>query len=322
MRVRAARLFAIVLLVLGLARTTEAQPSNPNAAEAVALARGAKERYDQGNWAEALTLFEQAEAKAHSPVLLLYAARCHRNLGHLVRAHATYRQVADEQLPDNAPEPFRQAQRDAKGDLEALEPRLSRVVLDRSRAPASWTIEIDGIPRTGAEPILLDPGKHVLATKEGDAETSRQEFTLREGETLPLAVGAATPSEPKPSGPVTPPPANQAEEGPTAADYAPGIVLLTLGAGGLAAGIATRVIAFQKVSDVKERCAGNVCLAADRDEIESADTFQTVSTVAFVVGGVAAATGIVLLVVLPAQRSGPSVSLRVQPGGVAVEGTF
>ncbi len=82
------------------------------------------------------------------------------------------------------------------------------------------------------------------------------------------------------------------------------------------------MIAFQKVSDVKERCSGNVCLASDRDEIESADTFQTVSTVAFVVGGEAAATGIVLLVVLPAQRSGPSVSLRVQPGGVILEGAF
>jgi hypothetical protein len=105
--------------------------------------------------------------------------------------------------------------------------------------------------------------------------------------------------------------------------YAPGIVLLTLGAGGLAAGIATRVIAFQKVIDVKDRCNGNVCRPEDKAEIESAETFQTASTVAFAIGGAVAATGIVLLVVLPMQAGGDgNVSLRFGPGNVTLTGTF
>ncbi len=318
----------VTALVLALTVPAAAQQPKPDAAEAVALARGAKERYDQGNWTEALTLFEQAEAKAHSPVLLLYAARCHRNLGHLVRAREVYQRVATEQLAPNAPEPFKAAQRDAKGDLEALEPRIGRAAIDRKDAPSSWSVEIDGAA-VSSSPVLLDPGPHVLVAKDAGTEKLRRDFLAREGETIELTVG---PASPRPNGdlppnrdPVKPePPRQDAERSPPpAAVYAPGIVLVTLGAGGLAAGIATRVIAFQKVSDVKDRCDGNVCRLEDKAEIESAETFQTVSTGAFAVGGAMAATGIVLVVVLPMQAGGDgNVSLRFGPGSVTLTGTF
>lgn len=326
MMLRRLRIVAAVTASLAFAVPAAAQP-RAGTTEAVTLAREAKERYDQGKWADALALFEKAEENAHSPVLLLYAARCHRNLGQLVRARELYQRVAGETLAATAPEPFRAAQRDAKGDLEVLEPRIARVIVDRSRAPAGWVLELDGkaVP-SSADPILVDPGAHAIVAKDGATEAWRRDFEAAEGEKVDVVVERA------PKSPVTPPGGGPIDRAPiddvpppktgSALAYVPGAVLLTLGAGGLAAGIATRVMAFQKVSDVKERCNGNSCLVSDKEEIESADTLQTVSTVAFAVGGAVAATGIVLLIVLPMQADNNGVSLRLGPTGASLTGSF
>jgi hypothetical protein len=316
-----------LLAAVTLAVPVAAQPKGGGTTEAVTLAREAKEKYDQGKWAEALALFQKAEDSAHSPVLLLYAARCHRNLGQLVRARELYLRVGSETLAANAPEPFRAAQRDAKSDLDVLEPRIPRLVIDRSRAPASWTLELDGAPIASAtEPVLVDPGSHVLVAKDGTTETFKQNVDAREGERVPVKVEPTPKESTQPETP-TPRktdinPAETPDSSPSAVSYVPGAILLTLGVGGLAAGVATRVMAFDKVEDVKSRCSGNRCLASDREEIESADTLQTVSTIAFAAGGAVAATGIILLIVLPMQDEKPAVSIRIDPTGAMLTGSF
>jgi hypothetical protein len=316
-----------LIAALALAVPAAAQPKGGGTTEAVTLAREAKEKYDQGKWAEALALFQKAEDSAHSPVLLLYAARCHRNLGQLVRARELYGKVGAETLAPNAPEPFRAAQRDAKSDLDVLEPRIPRLVIDRSRAPASWTLDLDGAAVASTnEPILVDPGAHVLVAKDGATETFKRQIDAREGERVPIVVEPAAKQRTAHDTPTPRQNAINPDEtvvtSPSAVSYVPGAVLLTLGVGGLAAGVATRVIAFQKVDDVKSRCSGNRCLASDREEIESADTLQTVSTIAFAAGGAVAATGIILLIVLPMQDQKPAVSIRLDPTGATLTGSF
>jgi hypothetical protein len=80
------------------------------------------------------------------------------------------------------------------------------------------------------------------------------------------------------------------------------------------------VVAFQKVSDVKDRCLDNHCLAEDEAEIDTAKTLETTSTVCFAVGGAAAAVGIVLLIVRPG--GGSQTALRIGPTSIGIAGSF
>ena len=122
-----------------------------------------------------------------------------------------------------------------------------------------------------------------------------------------------------PPGP-QPPPAD--EGGGFGASIGPGLIVLGVGAAGVGVGVALRVVALGKVQGVKDRCEGNQCLAEDAEEIETAETFQTISTVLFAVGGAAVATGIVLLIVLPEDEDDASMGLDVRPGYLGVTGRF
>lgn len=304
----------LVLLLVLLPSLAWAQAS------AVNLAKDAKAHYDRGEWAEALELFEQAEAQAHSPVLVLYAARCHRNLGHLVRARALLEKVANEELTPNSPSPFVNARNDARADLSALLPRIPKIAIDRSRVPNTWKIQIDGEPRQSSS-VEVDPGAHLVTATADGTERFREEVEVAEGATATVTIveTATTPSPvPSPDPGPTQPPSGGEPGGSSIADYAPGLSLLGVSVVTLAVGVIMRVIAIQNVNDVKERCVEGSCLREDETVIDDAVTFQTISTVLFAVGGAAMATGIVLLIVLPDDDTAVSIG----PGGVGLRGVF
>lgn len=316
------RRFAIVLMLLGLCSSTPAMGQTSEAKEAVELAREAKQAFDQSQWRGALELFEKAEAKAHSPVLLLYAARCHRNLGELIAARQLYKRVVDEPLGPNAPAPFVAAQKDAADDLAELEGRIPVVVIDRASAPEDWRVTVDGVAVEGDE-VPVDPGSHVVRAGDGAFE---RRVVIDEGAQITVAIEAsgadakgAPAAAPSNSGG---PDVGPSDGGGFGASIGPGLIVLGVGAAGVGAGVALRVMALSKVSGVKERCEGNRCLAEDASEIETAETYQTVSTVLFAVGGAAVATGIVLLIVLPEDEEDASVGLDLRPGYLGVSGRF
>jgi len=294
------------------------------AAQANQLAREAKAEYDQGDWAAALKLFESAESKAHSPVLLLYAARCQRNLGKLVRARELLRLIIDEKLPATAPAPFVSAQQDAAGDIEALQARIPKIVIDRARAPAAWQITVDGSVAND-ETIFVDPGTHLVLAREGTIERFRQDVELAESESRTITIGTGTTSGPLAEG-TTPvdsaKPTADAPAGNGTAAIAAGAVLLAVGAVGLGVGVGLRVAALSKFSEVEDRCIGNSCLASDAEEVDDAETLQTVSTVLFAAGGAMAATGVILLIVQPGTSDEPAVSLDLRPAYLGVRGSF
>jgi hypothetical protein len=321
------RLLAMLLLAtIPIAAPALGQPHGDaaDAREAIALGREAKEKYDRGDWAGALELFEAAEQKAHSPVLLLYIARCQRNLGRLLRARDVYRRIAEEPLPAGASAPFLAARSDAASDLQALTPRIPRLSVDTSRLPAGAVIELDGevveASRLG-QPLAVDPGAHELRARLGSREVARAAVRADEGGShqVRLVPRAATTPPPKPSPKVVP--GGDTKPEAEGGSYVPGAVVLGFGVAALAAGVALRVVALQKIDDVESRCVGTSCLAEDEEEVDTAIAMQTASTVCFVVGGAAAATGVVLLLVRPGGGD-PAVALRVLPNGVGVAGTF
>ncbi len=86
---------------------------------------------------------------------------------------------------------------------------------------------------------------------------------------------------------------------PSAGSRLLGFITLGVGAVGLGIGAATGALSLSRVSDLEARCGGYRCTPAEEPDAHRAKTLGTISTAAFVVGGVAAAAGVVLLVIRP-----------------------
>lgn len=313
------------LLVLSIASSAAAQPVDDSQAQpdetltdaerAVSIGRTAVSLFKEERWAEAYDKFSEAEQVAHSPVFLLYMARCKRQLGDLKAARALYQRVVQDEIPVGAPESWRNAQTDATKELAGLFPSLRISVRG---GPAE--VKLDGRTLTReelAQPIEVEPGRHRVEARRGRGKPVVQQVTLARGASIDVVLELPeTPSpERRPDGDT--PPAEESQ-----GSLAPGIVMLAFaGAAGIA-GIVTGAIALDTAQGVVDRCAGNDCtgsgnssegsaLQSDRDK---AYNLAHASTATLVVAGVAAAVGITLLILRPGGGSEVSVgpgSLRI-----------
>ena len=100
------------------------KPTLTDAERAVSIGRTAMSLFKEERWAAAYDKFSEAETVAHSPVFLLYMARCKRQLGELKAARALYVRVVEDKPPDGAPESWKNAQNEASKELVDLFPRL------------------------------------------------------------------------------------------------------------------------------------------------------------------------------------------------------
>src|SRR5437763_5070375 len=112
MGLRHAAAFAVLLVV------SPAAAQNAKGPEAArALAEAGREKFEQGEYAQAIAEFEHAEAVFHAPPHLLFIARARVKLGKLLQAREDYRRIVAEPLPRGAPPAFDKAKEDAKKDL-------------------------------------------------------------------------------------------------------------------------------------------------------------------------------------------------------------
>lgn len=271
----------LCLLAPNAAHAQAADPSQ----EALRLGYEADQLFLKGRWDDAYASFAKADGLAHSPVFVLYMARCRQNAGKLLEARDHYHRVAGEKLDAQAPEPFLAAVTDARtelGELESRIPSVRLVVSGAARARVTVTIDGKRVP-AGSDVVSLDPGVHGIEAASA-GRSVHEDVRLAEGERnkrVELDFGGAD--------------SVGAEEG----SLVPGIVALALGAVGLGVGAVTGAVAAAKASKVKEGCVDDHCLASDADELATTKALATASTVGFVVGGVGVGTGIVLLVVRP-----------------------
>lgn len=75
-----------------------------------------------------------------------------------------------------------------------------------------------------------------------------------------------------------------------------------VGVVGVAIGAVTGAMTLSKASDVEPQCANNICAPTAKDDLESANTLSTVSTIAFAVGGAGILAGAIGLL-LPRRSS-------------------
>jgi hypothetical protein len=328
---------ALALALLLVPASALAQVSDADRATARTLAQQGQDALDAKDYATAADRFGRAGELVRAPTLTLGLARSQVGLGRWIAAQETYNRLLREGVPAGAPPAFARAVADAKRELDALEPRIPSVIVNVKGA-ASFDVLLDGQPLPRAVlgvNRLVDPGEHVLrATSQGlPPVEARIKVAEHKVETVTLTLGAAPPPPPvpvplpvKPPAPVKPPPPPPplvvrpplAVLPPVAPAPAPrgslqktlGFVGIGVGGAGLVMGAVAGGIALGKHNDLAKVCPSGVC-TDQQSALDSYHLAANISTAGFVVGGVLAATGVVLLVTSP--RRGPARDAWIAP---------
>jgi hypothetical protein len=232
---------SLPILLLAAATTAgvaKADPNNPTDSDKAAARPFAVEglRLAQaGNCREAVEQLEKAEALVHAPTTAVPLAQCEIQLGKIIAGTELLNRVLNETLAPNAPASFADAKRQARGILDAAQPKIAKLRI-HVETPAgvqpNADVTVDGqpVPR-----VLLDndrptdPGPHHIEARQAGVGTAEAEVSLAEGQTTQVALrltaggggtvtAAAGTPDPYGQGVVTapPPPASAA-----AADGAP-----------------------------------------------------------------------------------------------------
>src|SRR6266545_4476278 len=94
--------------------SARAQAEMPESVRALEIGHEGLKLFQIGDYRSALLRFEEAEQLAHSPVFVLYVARCQRGLGRLTNAKATLEQLVSQGTGPKWPAVWRKAVRDAE----------------------------------------------------------------------------------------------------------------------------------------------------------------------------------------------------------------
>lgn len=343
------RLSFAAVLFSSLALANAALAASPTAADrdtARALMTQGTQLRDKGDSKGALESFRAADAIMHVPSTGIEVAKTEASLGQLVEALDVALAVA--RLPEqaNEPKPFAVARKDAQALATDLEGRIPSLQITLKNVPEGSTpaVDVDGVAIAAAAlsfPRKVNPGHHVVSASAGSSR-AKSEIDIAERETkgvlLELAPDETTVVAPK----ATPVEAPK----PVSADATPkkfpvlAAVGFGVGVAGVAVGAVTGLMSLSKTSSLKEQCPNDQCPSTtfNSDQFQSdkssASTLGTVSTIAFIVGGVGVAVGVVGLVlphktasvVKTGSATKPTVSPWIAPtlGGSAagLVGTF
>jgi hypothetical protein len=311
-------------------------------AQARALAQEAGDLIDAKKYADALDRVTRAETLYHAPTHELMMGQANEGLGHLAAALAIFEKLAAEPIPAAAPHAFVEAQQAGKERLRALLARVpSLLVSVKGLRPGQRAeVKVDGEPyaidTAAARPA--DPGSHLIVVSVEGRDPVQQTVLLPEKGGVVTAEVSMAPSDSHeavsaPQAPPPPLPSILAEPGggqphSGGGSLVPAFVAFGVGVAGLGVGAVTGAMSMSNVSDLRNKCPGNVCPSSQQSQIDSTKTLGTVSTVGFIVGGVGAAAGVTLL--LLRKPSGESAAARhprtvvpwVGVGTAGVEGTF
>ena len=317
-------LSALTLLAptAALAGPTGAKPETKIEPKSTARSQADRgyELFEAGQYVEASQAFRLAEVIFHAPTLVFAIARSESKAGHLLEARALYKQVIAEKIAPTAPPEYRGAQEASQGELAAVEARIPRLTITvNGAAGRAFVVHLDDnviAPSALEKPMEIDPGAHHIAVTPAGGAAEKRTITVAESARDAVVIDLPPPSARAGEGAHATPPAS-----PKRDLLKPALASLGLGVVGLGVGAGLGGVTLAKASAIRSHCVGDVCPTAQQSAADSAHTTATISTVALVVGGVFAATGVTLLVLRPkAQR--PSVSLGLGPGALVAQGAF
>jgi hypothetical protein len=226
-------------------------------------------------------------------------------------------------------------------DLERAQPTVIFEAKDGAGNDISVVkVTVDGLPfatRLTGTPLPIEPGEHTFTFEVSGQPTLQKKFVIRESEkgrreritlgatdtatTRPASAssGAQSPASAPPLS--APPPA-----GPSSGLGAQRVLALVvggIGVVGLGLGGAFGLVAISKKSDAENACPGQCTDQSGVTKWSDAKSAGNISTVAFIVGGVALAGGAALWFTGSSESSkGPSAQVGIGPGVVQVRGTW
>jgi hypothetical protein len=307
----------------------EAEPA-ADVGSAIALGREGFDLYGKRQFQRAHDTFARAEAATHSPVFVLYMARCKKNMSRLLEAKALYDRVLADDVSSSSPAPWVEAQADARRESAALDAELPEVTLSLTGLAAGDVVLVDdivvhdGVADRSVVDVLtrtlrLDPGEHTLTVTRAGRPEKQHSFQLAIGDRqrVPLILAHTPPPKAAPPiAPIAPAPdtADPSPMWPTALAFGAGGVGLVLGS--IAGGVA-----LSQASEAESYCDDGIHCEPDGQAAgDRARTLAHVSTAAFIVGAASVAVGVVLL--LTRDDDPRATALHVAPGGVGFSQRF
>jgi hypothetical protein len=330
-------LFATVLLLSAGARA--AAPSDADRDRARESMQRGDELYQGKNYADALKMYQAADAIMNVPTTAAALARTLRKLGRLVDAREVALRAANAPQQPTDPAAFARARTDAAamiGELDNAIPTLQVEVLGASGGVTPQiridddvlAIEVANAPRR------VDPGPHTVAVQLPGQPMTIEKVTAQEGDKKRVTVRVAplAQSQSAAAAPTLAPSAPAAPATSAANTSVSPLVYVGFGVGaaGILAGTVTGALSLSKTSDVKSQCEGTTCPTSQQSEADTAKTLGWISTISFGVGLAGVGVGVVGLLMgaggsqtdARPQVSSVHWTPAIAPGGFSVVGEF
>lgn len=316
-----------------------AQPTDVHT-QAEERAKEAIEARDKGDYRRALGLFRTSHGLEPGRGKLLNIALCEEELKMLAAAMEHFQEVLPQLTSKDTNDPRIPVVRE---HIAKLGPRISYLRINLAAGtPPNARVLLDAEPVSSA--VLggnwpVDPGKHILRVEaEGySPATATVTVAVRKTETVNLTLERATTATSPPIGPVPPaaaprpssdappPPAPEASSSrPLRATM--GFVGIGVGGAGLVMGAVAGGLTLVKNHSLSTNCAP--AKGPNKDCTQATiDTYHLVGNVAtagLVVGGIMAATGIILVATAPRKgvSSEASIEMVIGPGYAGARGRF
>lgn len=289
-----------VLATLTLGAPARAQSADER--RAAALFREGRALVEKGDHAAGCAKFVESLAIVQSVGPAVNLAQCDERRGDLVSALKHWRIGISLLSPgDDRVAPAREREL-------ALDRRIPRIqlTLDTS-VPREAVVMVDGVAvpfEVAGAPRPLNPGAHTVAVSAPGYVSFSTQVTLVEGQQARVPVSMLRVNAPAPQA--------QGSGGLRTAGFAIG----GAGVASLVVGAVTGGLAIAKKGEVDRNCEGG-CNDASRDAAQAGKAFATVSTATFIVGGAAAAAG-VIMVVLGRPKAAVTGAVAPMPGGAAL----
>ena len=323
--------FALLTLgVVAFASTTpRAQEGNKPAAEAM-FDEGLR-LFDAGQFPEACAKFAASERIDPATGTLMNLARCDEKIGKTASAWAAYREV--QALARKEGNAHREAF--ARTHELELQPQLARLTIVVA-ASAGVVVRLDDVTLDSGEwqtPLPIDPGVHHLETSAPGKKSRTDSIKVAMSENASFTIPALE-NAPAPPRSVAPSDNDHAD---VSSGKMPAVRVVALIAGGVGlvgvgVGSVFGLTAISKANDAQPHCHPfSGCDSTGASLRSDSGTFADISTVAFVVGGAALATGIVLWLTSSPSRSStsraslqlvPSIDLAHEGGGFLLRGSL
>jgi hypothetical protein len=317
---------ALLSAALGVSTAAMADPSAADKDTARSLMNDGRAARDKGDLKAALKAFAGADSLMRVPTTGLEVAKTQAALGMLVEARETALRVSRSPDSPRDPPPFKQARDAASALNDELESRIPSLTVNVKNVPdgmtASVTLDDTALPvEMLGQARKLDPGHHVVVAKVGKVD-GKQDVDVAEKEQKQVTIElppqpAAETTETQPAT-ETPPPATTGKSG-----FSKGLMIggFALGGAGLVTGVITGVLSMSKTNSIRNsgQCQGNVCGTPEFNDISSARSMATISTISFIVAGAGAALGVVGLVTGNSTEAAPASTAPDKPAAPADE---